>query len=193
VIQDLLQQELNTERLFLRQVRDEDAHDLFRLHSDPVQARYLSRLPMSDPDEAVARIAMLRDQRRQGTGVEWMMLPRGVEKPSVIGAISLFKLDEQSLRAEIGFLLAADYWQKGLMAEAARAVIAFAFARLGRQRIEAETDPRNTACCRLLEKLGFSLEGTLRRRWRVGDEWSDSAMYGLLLSDGKHHPGGSRS
>ena len=75
MIQDLLQQELKTGRLLLRQVQDEDARDLFKLHSDPAQARYLSRLPMSEPNEAVARIAMLREQRQQGTGVEWMMLP----------------------------------------------------------------------------------------------------------------------
>ena len=41
-------------------------------------------------------------------------------------------------------------------------------------------DPRNLASCRLLEKLGFQREGVLRNRWRVGGEFSDSVIFGLL-------------
>jgi RimJ/RimL family protein N-acetyltransferase len=50
-------------------------------------------------------------------------------------------------------------------------------------RIEADIDPRNVASARSLERLGFSKEGHLRQRWIVNGEVSDSAFYGLLLSD----------
>jgi len=50
-------------------------------------------------------------------------------------------------------------------------------------RIEADIDPRNVASAGLLERLGFVREGVLRERWIVGDEASDSALYGLLASD----------
>lgn len=50
-------------------------------------------------------------------------------------------------------------------------------------RIEADIDPRNAASARVPERLGFVREGLLRERWIVGDEVTDSALYGLLRSD----------
>jgi RimJ/RimL family protein N-acetyltransferase len=54
---------------------------------------------------------------------------------------------------------------------------------LGLNRIEADTDPRNLAATRVLEKLGFMREGLLRERWITAGQKSDSALYGLLRSD----------
>ena len=54
---------------------------------------------------------------------------------------------------------------------------------IGLNRLEADIDPRNVASAGLLERLGFVREGLLRERWIVGDEVSDSALYGLLASD----------
>ena len=50
-------------------------------------------------------------------------------------------------------------------------------------RVEADIDPRNEASARTLERLGFRREGLLRERWIVGDEVSDTALYGLLQRD----------
>ncbi|ETP61422.1 hypothetical protein BDSB_27145 [Burkholderia dolosa PC543] len=69
------------------------------------------------------------------------------------------------------------------MSEAASALIEHAFGTLNLRRIEADIDPRNVALARLLERLGFIREGLLRERWIVGDDVSDSALYGLLKSD----------
>ncbi|VWB67210.1 GCN5 family acetyltransferase [Burkholderia territorii] len=69
------------------------------------------------------------------------------------------------------------------MSEAAFALIEHAFGTLNLRRIEADIDPRNVASARLLERLGFVREGLLRDRWIVGDQVSDSALYGLLKSD----------
>lgn len=49
--------------------------------------------------------------------------------------------------------------------------------------MEADVDPRNTASRRCIERFGFQNEGYLRERWIVGDEVSDSILYGLLRSD----------
>jgi RimJ/RimL family protein N-acetyltransferase len=69
------------------------------------------------------------------------------------------------------------------MYEAASALVEHAFGTLELRRIEADIDPRNVASARLLERLGFVREGLLRERWMVGDEVSDSALYGLLDRD----------
>ena len=66
------------------------------------------------------------------------------------------------------------------MHEALRALLDFGFGELDLNRIEADIDPRNGASARTLERLGFTKEGYLRERWIVGDEVSDTALYGLL-------------
>lgn len=50
-------------------------------------------------------------------------------------------------------------------------------------RVEADIDPDNSASAKLLERLGFRLEGRLRERWIVAGVVSDSAMYGLLARE----------
>ncbi|HEV3426497.1 MAG TPA: GNAT family protein, partial [Paraburkholderia sp.] len=94
-----------------------------------------------------------------------------------------FHAHEQCRRAEIGFCLQRRQWGKGYMSEAAAAVVEHAFEAVKLNRIEADIDPRNTASARVLERLGFVREGLLRERWIVGDEVTDSALYGLLRSD----------
>ena len=70
------------------------------------------------------------------------------------------------------------------MASAAlRLVLHHAFDTLRLERVEADTDPRNAPSRRMLERFGFVLEGTLRKRWHVNDEWCDTAFYGLLRED----------
>jgi RimJ/RimL family protein N-acetyltransferase len=59
----------------------------------------------------------------------------------------------------------------------------FAFGQLGLRRIEADTDPDNSASIRLLESLGFRREGLLRERWNVGGELQDTVFLGLLARE----------
>ena len=62
-----------------------------------------------------------------------------------------------------------------------RALTGAEFAAMPDERLEAEIDPRNQGSARTLERQGFVLEGTLRARWCVAGELSDSGIYGLLL------------
>jgi len=68
----------------------------------------------------------------------------------------------------------------GYATEAARAVLQWAFDTLDLNRVQAETDTRNVASARVLEKLDFMREGTLREDCIVNGEVSDSWVYGLL-------------
>jgi RimJ/RimL family protein N-acetyltransferase len=68
-------------------------------------------------------------------------------------------------RAEIGYSLDPKFQGQGLASEALRLALAHAFDTLRYRRVEADVDPRNVPSCRLLERLGFRLEGLLRARW----------------------------
>ena len=101
----------------------------------------------------------------------------------LIGKITLFQLNEQNRRAEIGYILDRRQWDKGYMTEAIGWLLAYAFGELKLHRLEADTDPQNLPSLALLEKFGFSREGLFRDRWWVHGKWHDSVMLGLLKKD----------
>lgn len=79
--------------------------------------------------------------------------------------------------------MAQHAWGKAYMDEALRALLNYGFTELKLNRVEADIDPRNEASKKTLERLGFTREGYLPERWIVGDEISDTALYGLLHRD----------
>ena len=177
----LIQPELHTPRLRLREFRADDAAALYAVHSDPRVMRYWSFAAWTRPEQAEAKVAAILAERARGEVHVWAV----ADAPSdlVIGSIAVFSIHPAQARAEIGYSLHADWHGRGLAQEALRAVLAFLLDERGLERIEADIDPRNTASCRLVERLGFVREGLLRERWRVEGEVSDSAVYGLLKRD----------
>lgn len=172
---------LTTERLLLRPLRTDDADALFRMHADPLTMRYMSTPPW--PSLAQAEDLIDRDlvELPAGQHLRLGLTERGTG--ALVGTCSLFAFNETCRRAEIGYALARSAWGAGLMNEALRAMLAFAFGELRLNRIEADIDPRNSASAKSLERLGFVREGLLRERWIVDGEVSDTALYGLLQRD----------
>ena len=95
----------------------------------------------------------------------------------------LFKHDEGSRRLELGYALGRAHWRQGIMREAIDAACSHAFGTLGVRRIEAEVNPDNAASCALLARVGFVLEGRLRKRWVVRGESYDTNVYGCLADE----------
>jgi RimJ/RimL family protein N-acetyltransferase len=188
------QPELLTPRLRLRELRADDAEALYAVHSDPRVMRYWSFPAWTRLEQAHARVADVMAQRSRGDVFAWAIADRDSDR--LIGTVAAFSLDRAQSRAEIGYSLAADWHGRGLAQEAVRAVLAFLLDGLGLERIEADVDPRNTASCRLLGRLGFVQEGLLRKRWRVAGEVSDSALFGrrppVFVRAGSGGWGGSR-
>ena len=177
---------LRTSRLVLREISSGDVKSVFAMESDPVAMRYWSRPPMQDMAEAREAVERSMELFPDRHALKWCLTrpPEDV----LIGHVSLFSFSTQNRRAEIGYGLARAYWGQGFMREALTAVIDYAFGPLGLRRIEADTDPRNQASLRALERLGFAREGLLRERWQVGDEISDSALFGLLAREWRARP-----
>lgn len=176
---------LSTERLLLRPLESADAQALFAVFSDTKVMRYWSGVAwdsIDKADETIARYSKaLAENESLGLGIV------DSQTDELIGTCSLFHLDEQSRRAEIGYGIASASWGKGYMHEALTALINYGFDALNLHRMEADTDPRNTASRRCLERLGFVNEGLLRERWIVNNEICDTSFYGLLRSDWQMH------
>jgi [ribosomal protein S5]-alanine N-acetyltransferase len=172
---------LTTPRLTLRPLCPADAATVFALHADPVGMRYWATPPWDDPVQADTLIA--QDQAGLAAG-DFIRL--GLERRHdgrLVGLCSLFAFQLGSRRAETGYMLARDCWGGGLMHEALQALLDYGFGVLDLNRVEADIDTRNSASERTLRRLGFQQEGTLRERWIVAGEVSDTGLYGLLRRD----------
>ncbi len=184
---DFSQLVLDTARLRLRPLQPADAPAVYALHADPEGMRYWATPPWTDPAEADALLTRDRAGLAAGDyirlGLERRTHGQAGQDGRLIGLCSLFAFHLPSRRCEVGYMLARDCWGGGLMHEALTALMDYAFGVLDMNRVEADIDTRNAASGRALRRLGFQLEGTLRQRWIVAGEVSDTGLYGLLRQD----------
>lgn len=172
---------LSTPRLYLRLPTATDVDAVHAIYADARVARYLSRPAWTDIEQAHAWLARMRDEQASASALQ-LMLQRH-DDARVIGTCTLFKLDFDNRRAEIGYTLASEFWGQGYMHEALAALLDHGFDALKLHRVEADIDPRNAPSARVLHRLGFQREGRLRERWQVAGEVSDSDIYGLLAPE----------
>jgi [ribosomal protein S5]-alanine N-acetyltransferase len=172
---------LRTPRIDLVRIGMSDATAFFAIHADPANMRYWSTLPWTEPEQALAVIAADEEGSRAGTSYRFGLVER--DGTGLIGYCSLHRIDRTHGRAEVGYILRTSHQGRGLIHEALGAVVDHAFDTIGLRRLEADIDPRNTASTRVVERLGFVREATMRARWLVGDEVSDTAFYGLLRDE----------
>ncbi|KEQ47338.1 acetyltransferase family protein [Streptococcus oralis] len=105
---------------------------------------------------------------------------KGTDK--VIGSVDFPRRHEDDV-LEIGYILQPDYWGRGYVPEAARALIDLAFKELGLHKIELSCFGYNVQSQRVAEKLGFTLEARIRDRKDAQGNRCDDLRYGLLRSE----------
>ncbi len=169
---------LSTDRLRLRPVSDDDHDELFALHSDPLVMRYWDSPRWRTLDQAHAFVEASEQIAREGTGVR--VAAERTRDGAFLGWCSLRRWNPQYASAALGYCFARDAWGQGYATEAAGELLRWAFDQLDLRRVQAEVDTRNVASARVLERLGFVREGTLREDCVVDGDVSDSFVYGLL-------------
>ena len=178
---DALDRPIESARLVLRPLCEADLDGLFAVHGDDETTRFIPSATWTSRDDAMAWLARNLAMYAEGKARRWAVIEKGSERR--LGDCMLFNFDDVSSRAELGFVLARSDWGRGLMREAAAALVGAAFEALDLRRIEAYADPRNVGSDRLLRKLGFVHEGTLRQRTLMKGTVRDSNVYGLLRSE----------
>lgn len=169
---------LETERLILREVTEQDAEAIFRFRSDPVVQQYNDD-PYTTLEQAYDLIAWMRDGFKAGNVLEWGLALKSSPQ-TVIGLCGFGYWDQAHRRAVLGYDLARDSWGTGLMPEAARRIIRFGFEEMDLNRIHADSSAENTAGIRVLEKLGFEREGVLHEHYYEHGQFHDEVLYALL-------------
>jgi ribosomal-protein-serine acetyltransferase len=101
------------------------------------------------------------------------------------GTIGAHKIDWLNRKVEIGYWLAAKFQGNGIVTDACRVLIDHAFEEWKLNRVEIHCAPANKKSCAVPERLGFQLEGVLRKAQLVGGKYLDSNVYGMLARDWK--------
>jgi len=147
---------LTTKHLVLRPIREDDARAVAGLINNPRISHKLTRVRFPYVlDDAHSWLATMKTANDQAHVFAI------VHDHGLIGVIGLEK-DPLADEAELGYWLSEQWWGKGLMSEAVRAVAAFAFSDLGYARIIAGYRHGNEASRRILIGLGFRHTGHKR-------------------------------
>ncbi len=169
---------LESARLQIRLVTEADLPALLEVNGDDAVTRYLPYASWRGMDDARNWYARMSALQAAGAALQFAILER--RSGTAIGSCLLFRFDESSARAELGYVLGRTHWGQGYMREALRTLIDCAFGELVLRRLEAEVDPRNARSVRVLTQLGFTAEGLLRERWLTRGEPCSVTAYGLL-------------
>ena len=147
--------ELRTERLLLRQWRDEDLEPFARLNADPETMRYFPAPPSREQSEALAERAR-RQIEEQGWGL-WAV--EVVDGASFVGFVGLSRpgFDAHFTPVvEVGWRLGREHWGNGYATEAGRAALAYGFEELDLAEIVSFTSRLNEPSWRVMERLGMT-------------------------------------
>ena len=173
--------DLTTPRLRLRRLQMRDANHIFRYSRDSEVARHVLWDAHRSVGESRSYIRyMLRRYRNHepaSWGIEWL------ETGEIIGTIGYMWIQAENSAAEVGYSLSRDFWNKGIMTEALKAVIAHGFGSLNLNRIEAQHETTNPASGAVMRKCGMVREGTLRQRLYNKGRYVDVELYAILRKD----------
>lgn len=170
---------IETERLLLRPFELGDVDDVYAYARDAEWSRYLRALPRPyervHAEQFIARQILL-DQVEH---VAWAI----VAEHRVVGGIGL-RFNFEHRHAELGYSVGRADWGKGYGTEAARAVVDAGFrTHADLIRIHARADEDNTGSRRVMEKVGMTEEGVLRRyRVERGDAINE-VWYSILREE----------
>ncbi len=150
---------LETERLLVREMTEQDLDALYEVYADPSISLYTEGL-YEDKDEERAYI---RDYIKHvyafcGYGI-WSVIHK--ESGKMIGRAGLACRDGFDT-PELGYVIGVPYQKQGYATEVCRAILAYADDRLGFSEIRAVFEPENQASQKLCEKLNFIKEGEVQ-------------------------------
>ncbi|ELR70016.1 Ribosomal-protein-serine acetyltransferase [Fulvivirga imtechensis AK7] len=175
---------LESERLMIRNLKEEDLHHFFHYRSDPEVCRYQDW----DTFDKEATLEFIKDQQKKGMHdlEEWVQLAIELKAENhLIGDIAFRRYDKDGSLVEVGYAITPGHQRKGYAFEALQLLISHFFDKMDVHKITARVDPRNEGSLGLLDRLNFVKEGHIRKCFYdpIDKEWVDEIVYGLLAED----------
>jgi RimJ/RimL family protein N-acetyltransferase len=169
---------IETKRLIVRYFEETDSNDLYDYLSKDEVVKY-------EPYSTYSYEEAVLEAKRRSKDKDFYAVT--LKDGKVIGNLYLAKGDFNTW--ELGYVFNSDFWSQGYAFESAKALISYAYEKLGARRIIAMCDPMNEQSWKLLERLKFRREGVLRKNiyFFKDDEgnpiWKDTYEYGMLKEE----------
>jgi len=171
---------LKGKRIYIENIIDKVKPETIQHYlNDIEQSRFMHAVPYPyTKEDAESYFRYLEAVRDDETVYELAIFD--IEEDTFIGVISLRNIDFDYENAELGYWLVKDFWKKGYTGEAAKLVIEYAFGKLDLYRIYATLEKDNAASLALLVRLGFEVEGLLKKSAKNKGKFVDRYICGLL-------------
>lgn len=171
-------QELYTARLRLRKLRMDDLEDYYhRLGGSREVTRYMLFQPHKDIAESAASIEKNLRRYAAGRHYHWAIAARDTD--SLMGVITLLRIDEETGTCSFAYMLGKDFWGRGYGTEALKAVLDFGFSQLELERIEADHMAENAASGAVMRKVGMTWQGMEPAKYEKNGRTYDAVCYGI--------------
>jgi len=177
----ILIKELYTERLFLRKMTTSDSESLFKIWSDPEVTKFMNINSFNNISQAKEMINLLDKLSQEKRAIRYSIIE--LESNQIIGSCGYNSIDFENAKVEIGYDISKAYWGKGYAPEAISSLIEYAFNSLNINRIEAKVEPENINSIKVLRKLNFTFEGTMRKCEKSNGKFIDLSLYSKLVTD----------
>ncbi|MFH2143446.1 MAG: GNAT family N-acetyltransferase [Bacteroidota bacterium] len=173
--------EINTKRLILRRLDENDAGTVFRIFSDPETIKFVNTGQHESLDDSKKLIKYYLDQSENKQGFMWSIDFK--EQRKMIGIIGLLHINHDHAYCSFGSLLLREFWNQSYNTEAHIALINFAFTKTKLNRIESQFFENHKAVERMLIKSGMKNEGILRENFLLHGKFVNSKLYSIIKSD----------
>ena len=171
-----------TERLILRRFEytDDDAMLKYWIADEKIQTMYAE--PVYTTKKEVKELL----DRYIGSYVKddyyrWAIIEK--KTGECIGQIAYFLVDSKNHFAEIEYCIGSDFQGRGYATEATKAVIEYGFEKMNLNKVQISTKAINIPSKRVIEKCGFTYEGTLRDYFYMNEEYVGRLYYSILRNE----------
>jgi ribosomal-protein-alanine N-acetyltransferase len=176
-LRERAQPRLIVEELIIRPWRSADAGAIVAAYADPGIQRWHARTVTEA--EVAGVVAAWSDRWAAETGAEWAV----ADEDGLLGRVGLRELDLAKGWGEVAYWVLPAARGRAVAPRAVRAISAWMFEHVGLHRIELLHSTGNHASCRVADKAGFRLEGTLRQQELHADGWHDMHLHARLRDD----------
>jgi len=173
---------VETERLILRELGEDDFEDIYEFKSDPQVVKYLTWGPNSREQTLHSLRKQISFQNEENRQI-YVLAVEIKSTKKVIGNALFMVRDQDCKTVEIGYFINSNYWKQGYGIEIVNGLLFLGFNIFDAHRIYAVCDVENAGSVKLLSKIGFRQEGHFIKNLKVKGQWRDNYLFAMLSEE----------
>lgn len=174
--------ELYTKRLYLRPFRFNDDEDMLQYWvSDPDIQRMYSEPVYATKEEVRGLLEQYVSSYAKDDYYRWAIIEQ--QSGICIGQIAFYLVDSTNHFCEIEYCIGSQFQRKGFATEATKTVVDFAFEQINAHKVQICHKEINLPSKGVIQKCGFTYEGTLRDYFCMDGVYVNRLYYSMLRSE----------